>query len=726
MIAAALVALLDWQRAPVMRRVDLGTFDAWQRLSPRAYDPDTPVRIIAIDRRALERFGQWPWPRPVLARVVERLRDAGAAAIGFDVVFAEADRTSPEEIARSLAAAGLDAGAVLEGEAHDAIFARTLAEAPVVLGAIPVFGGGERAPAIKAKPSFLGSDTGDALPAFPGADVNRPELAAAAQGVGSIALTPEDREDGIVRRTPLAVRAGDEIVPSLALEMLRVAQGARGYLIRSSDAGGELGGGAPVVSGVRVGALEIDTGADGAIWVRYAGTQPERTISAAAVLERDLPALAADVEGRLVLIAATAPGLGDIVATPMASTVPGVEVHAEILEQLVTGVPLTRPDWAAGAERAAVLGIGALVALSFLFLGFTAGAVVAAATIVGAPLASFALFRDAGLLLGPAAPVLSGALAWGSAAAADYLGARRERQEIRRQFEHFVAPEVISEIARDPGRHMAPGGEERELTILFSDVRSFSTISSTMTPSELIAWLNGYLTPMAEAIIDEKGTIDKFIGDAIMAFWNAPRRDPDHARQALNGALAMKGAMDALNARFAEEGRAQATFGVGLNTGICSVGRIGARKRLDYTCIGDAVNVASRVEGLTKTYGVTVLMGEDTARQAPDYALVEIDRVEVKGREGTPFDVYALLGGPQDAKLPAFAEARDGYASALTAWRAGAFRDAERLFDAVIERSATSPFDLSGPARTMLARIADAAFEAAPETWDAVFRAQTK
>ena len=715
-VVAAGVSIAGWSNVPLFKRIDFAVFDSYQRLSPRTYDPQSPVRVVAIDRAALERFGQWPWPRPVLAELVKRLQGLGAAAIGFDIVFSEPDRTSPEEIARSLAAATDEAVVgTAKDQTHDMIFSKAIVGAPVVLAVIPTDTKVGGVPALKARASWLGTNARASLNGFGGADVNREVLSAAASGVGSIALTPEGRQDGIVRRVPLVVQRGEMEIPALTMEMLRVAQGARGYLVR-----GVTSPSGPRSTGVKIGAIEIETAADTGVWIRYSGQRAARTLSAATLFSDDGSSLRSEIEGRLVLIGATAPGLGDIKATPMSSTVPGVELHAELLEQILSGESLTRPDVMPGVERVSALAIGLVVALGFLFAGFFGGSAFALSLVGTVSVASFLIFRDQGILLGPTVPVLAGLGAWTAGGLVDYFGARFERREIRRQFEHFVAPDVIAEIAQNPNKHMTPGGEGRDLTILFSDVRSFSTISAGMTPQELIDWLNSYLTPMAEAILEEKGTIDKFIGDAIMAFWNAPRRDPDHARQAMRGALAMAKAMDDLNEKLQQEGRPVAQFGVGLNTGPCSVGRIGARKRLDYTCIGDAVNVASRVEGLTKMYGATILVGEDSAKGAPDFALVEVDRVEVKGREGVPLDIYALIGDETVANSENFQVTKTRWQGALQAYRDRAFDEADVAFSALTDGS------LGGPARLFQQRIAEYRIHPPHENWEATFRAETK
>ncbi len=727
LLVTALISLLTWENASLVRRLDTAVFDAFQRISPRPYDPAIPVRIVAIDRLALERYGQWPWPRPVLAALTERLTNMGARSIGFDMVFSEPDRTSPEEIARSLEGFGIaPARAYVDGRTHDRIFADALQGSPVVLGAILTNEHNDRRPAA-VQPSFLGSDPRGALPMFGGADINRPALAAAAAGIASVTLNPRDREDGIIRRAPLVSQVGDMLVPTLVLDVLRVGEGAPGYLLRGSDGGGEIGRSEIVATGIRVGPHTLMTTHDGAVWIRYSGMRAERTISAATILDgvMDDPFLRRQIDGHFVLIGATTPGLGDIVATPISSNVPGVEVHAEILEQILAGTVLTRPDWATGTERVTAWVVSLLIAGIIVVAAYGWAAIAAVAVLTTIPLLSFFAFNHHGLLLGPTIPIFAALGAWMSAAAVDYLGARRERREIRRQFEHFVAPDVIEEIASDPNRHMSPGGEERDLSILFCDVRQFSKISAALEPGELIEWLNGYLTPMAEAIIEERGTIDKFIGDAIMAFWNAPRRDENHARGALRGALRLVMAAEAMNAGYAARGFPLAKIGVGINTGPCSVGRIGAKSRLDYTCVGDAVNIASRFEGLTKVYGLDICIGEGTARQAHDFALIEIDSVEVLGRSGSALALYAVAGDEAVAASPAFRNAHDTWAEALAAYRAQAFSAARAAF-AEIAESEPDCIDLRYAARTMITRIDDYGMQPLRDDWDAVYRATRK
>ncbi len=728
LLVTALISLLTWQNAPFVRRLDNAAFDAFQRFAPRPYDHTVPVRVVAIDRVALDGYGQWPWPRPVLAALTDRLTAMGAKAIGFDMVFSEADRTSPEEVARSLSRFGIvPAPLYPDGRTHDRIFAESLAKGPTVLGTILTRQHNDRRPIVIANASILGTDPQRALPVFNGADINRPALGQAAAGVASVTLTPRDREDGIIRRVPLLARVGDRIVPTLSLEVLRVGEGETGYLLRGSDANGEIAGLQTVVTGLRMGRHVLKTTADGAMWVRYSGSRPRRMISAAAILDADMDdaVVRKQIDGHFILLGATAPGLGDIVATPMSATVPGIEVHAELLEQILGGTSLARPDWAAGAERLTSWIIGLLIAGIVVLAAYGWAAVFAAVALVALPVLSFFAFNRHGVLIGPTVPIIATVGAWVSAAAVDYLGARRERREIRLQFEHFVAPDVIEEIARDPNRHMSPGGEERDLSVLFCDVRHFSAISAALNPSDLINWLNGYLTPMTEAILEERGTIDKFIGDSIMAFWNAPRRDEAHARGALRGALSLVKAAETMSVGYIAKGFPPARIGVGLNTGPCSVGRIGARSRLDYTCIGDAVNVASRLDGISKIYGLDICIGEETVRRADGFAFIEIDRVEVLGRSGAILDLYTVVGDEDMVATDVFRTAKSDWEGALAAYRARDF-DAARIAFSGIAAQPSPAIDLGHAAMVMLARIGELESKPLAADWDAVYRANHK
>ena len=719
LLVTALTVMVALSAPRWAEQIDYWLFDRFQQAAPRAYDPDGPVRIIDIDSASLARIGQWPWPRTYVAEMVERLTALGAATIAFDLVFAEPDRTSPRRAAASWARFSddppLDLGHLPD---HDTVLAGAIAGAPVVLGTI--LSRAAARPVPKGSLSTLGPPAEPHLPAFPGAEVNLPLLDARATGLASITLT--ERAGGIVRSLPLLTVVDGAALPGLAVEALRVAQAQPGYLVKTVGASGEAGFGAAGIVGLRVGAFEIPTRRDGALWLRYAGHRPARHISAAAILQDDWRALRPQIEGRILIVGASAPGLRDLIATPLSDNELGAAVHAEAVEQIIAQDFLTRPDWARGAEILMLVFGGGLMAVlagagSTLWVSLGALALVAACLAGG-----WIAFAGYSLLLSPFWPLAGGVLAWSAGSAVNYRIADRDKRQVRAQFSQFLAPEVVEEIAEHPDRYLTPGGEDREITILFVDVRRFSTLSRAMSSRELIVYLNDFLTPVSDAIVAQGGMINKYIGDEIMAFWNAPKPREDHRAKALDAILSIRAAVAALNLRHRAAGRPEIAFGAGVNCGICSVGAIGSYRRLDYTCIGDDVNTASRLEGLTKQYGLDACIAESVVAGADGHAVIELDRVEVVGREGTPERIYALFGDRAVAAQDGFRHSRATAADALALYRAGRFAQAAARFDTL---GATTPA-LARYARTMSARASAFAHSPPPEGWDGVYRATVK
>ncbi len=649
-------------------------FDAFQRQAPRVWDPDAPVRVVAIDRESLARYGQWPWPRTYFIALLDRLDALGAAAVAFDVIFAEPDRTAPElvaEAARRFQPGAAPPPRLIEHASHDVLLARRIAASPVVLGALPVDGASARPFAPRAGFAFAGSDPREALRGFAGVEA---PLAILTQNAAGYGLAGIGDGGAVARRGTLFARVDGAIAPALAVEALRVAQGARGHLLRASDASGEgAGGAAPVAVEARIGAVSTPLNPDGSVWIRYAGRQPGRSLPAWRVLEGEPgdPALRAEIEGRIVLVGATAPGLRYVADTPLESGVDGIEIHAELLEQLMSGERLTRPDWAFGAELLAVAAFGALSTALVLRRGPLSGAVL------GAGLATILLggawfaFARGGLLVSPAFPLLAIGAAFVSVTSLNYLASLRQTRAVRAQFERFVAPEVIGALVEDPEMRSEARGALRPLTLMFVDARGFTTLSETMPPDALIDYLNEILGALSDCVLRSGGTVDKFIGDCVMAFWNAPLEVADHEDRSLRALWAIGEAQAALNAGFAARGLPPVRLGAGINTGLCSVGLMGSPRRLDYSCIGDAVNVASRLQDLTKAFGVWCIVGEATVARATGWAALELDRTPIRGRAGTE-RVFTILG-------PA-AVARDPAAEALSAAvaQARAARDAAR------------------------------------------------
>lgn len=629
-------------------------FDSYQRIDPPAYDPASPVRILAVDERSLQALGQWPWPRSRLAEMTAKLAELGPSAIVFDVIFAEPDRVSLENVVDGLPEGALKADLrtrLAAAESNDARFAASLAGVPSVLAATAEEEG--PAPPWPAKAGIVtaGDPPDGFLPRFAAIVLPIPALADAAPGLGATNWLPD--HDQVVRRVPLVLRYRETIVPSLAMEALRVAQGASTYVLRGSNASGTTAFGRQTgLNAIKVGDIEIETGADGSVRPRYTHEAPARYISAADLFAGTVPADA--VRGRIVLVGTPVIGLGDVRATPLDPAVPGVEVQAQVLEQLLAGRLLSRPDWAYGAEIFATV-----LLLSLLAYGIPRMPPALAAALTGAGVAVMAAgtwvaFTRYALLLDPALPSLILVGAYLAGASSLWRSERRAQREVQRAFGKFVSPAVVARIAANP-KLLVLSGETRELSILFSDLRSFSTISEGLTAAEVATFLNAYLTPMTDIVLRHDGTVDKYIGDAIVAFWNAPLDVTDHSRRAVEATLDMRAALARFNAGQVARAEAGAKvvrdvrMGVGLNTGPCSVGNMGSVQRFDYSALGDPMNVAARLEALTKTYGVDALATAAIVERTAGFAWIEIDEVKVKGRSA-PTQLFALFGDEAAAR----------------------------------------------------------------------------
>jgi adenylate cyclase len=632
-------------------------FDRFQRLSPRPYDRDAPVRVVAVDEESLKLLGQWPWPRDKWAELLGKLTKLGAASIAFDVLFAEPDRLSFEKILANVPSKNAQkelAKSLAKTATNDQLFAKAIEGAPVTLGMTLVAKGGADAHLQKAGFVFAGDDPLPFLATFRGVVAPIPILAEPARGLGATNWLPD--RDQIVRRIPLMAADPSGPVPSLALEALRIAQNETTYVIRSSNASGEDAGGAKTgVNAIAVGSIEIATGPHADVRPRYAYSAPGRVISIASLMRDQVDRR--EIEGRIVFIGEVAAGLGDVRATPLEATVPGVEIHSQLVEALLTGQLLSRPDWAPGAEFTTAASLILLLLALSLFATPLLSTLFVVATIVALFYASFRIFEQDGLLLDPFYPSAALGGAYAISAITQWQFERAAKRHVHQAFGKFLSPSVVERLAENPDR-LVLGGETRELTVLFSDLRNFSTLSEGMSAQELTHFMNDYLTPMTDCILDREGTVDKYIGDAIMAFWNAPLDVPDHAQKAVSAALAMREAMISFNALRKEKARSagvsyrQAAMGIGVNLGACSVGNMGSIRRFDYSVLGDAVNLASRLEGASKILKVDILVSGDVRQAATDFAWLDLGEIVVVGRE-TPTAVATVAG---DASFAASAE----------------------------------------------------------------------
>ncbi|MCT8972386.1 CHASE2 domain-containing protein [Microbaculum marinisediminis] len=711
-------------------RLRLLAFDVFQRLAPRPVDPAFPVRIVDIDQASLSAYGRWPWPRELVARLVVRLEQLGAVVIAFDFAFPDPE---PDPLAALYTALEdrPEARTLLDQlpkpRSGDDAFAAAIGEGSVVLGAIGRADAGPEIPPAPTSFALLGSDPSRHVPTFRTATLNTPVLNDAAAGIGSLNWFPES--DQIVRKVPLVVRFGDALYPSLVSETLRLAEGADTIAIRSSTAGGEGSSVESGITSVRIGNHRIPTEESGQMWLAFSPHRTERYISAASVLDGTVKP--EDIAGRIVVIGTSAPGLFDLRATPLDAVLPGVEVHAQALEQLLQGRLMLRPDYSTGLEIAyTAVGSIALAAMIY-YLGAFTGALAGALAVIIVLTVSWVGYLRFGILLDPMMPWVVLTVVYGFATVFFYFQTERERNRVRQAFSHYIAPSLVERLAEHP-EQLTLGGETRELTVLFSDVRGFTGIAEGYrdNPPALIALMNRLLTPLTNAITERSGTIDKYIGDAIMAFWNAPLDDPHHSRRACEASLEMIDRLRTLNAarrsEAAEQGAdgavAELRLGIGIATGVAIVGNMGSDMRFDYSALGDAVNLASRLENLTAYYGVTTLVSDAACqRGAADMTVLEIDTVRVKGREH-PERIWTILGGSELQVDSSLRSVMEQFSAALAAYRRQDWAGAQQQF-ASLSRAA-APYGLSDLADLFAERCVYFARTPPPADWDGVWQAQ--
>ncbi len=699
-------------------------FDTLQALRPRAYEP-VPVRVVDIDDETLARLGQWPWPRTLVARLVRRLQELGASAIAFDAVFAEPDRTSPARILSLWP----DTPELqdLKGRTrrlpdHDQILARAIAEARVVTGFVLTGEPNEVFPLSKASFAFAGDGPLAYLDGYPGAVANLPAIERAASGNGGFGFLPE--RDGIIRRAPLLFRRGEALLPALAPEALRVAQGASGYSVKSSGASGETSFGAHTgISRVKIGSYVAPTDAKGRLWLYYTGSAPERTLPAWKVFERGFDR--GRLEGAIAFVGTSAAGLKDLRATPLNPAAAGVEVHANVAEQILLGSFLRRPDWALGAEvlYMLLLGLGLLILLPRLGAAWCAPLALAG---IGTALAlSWHAFASWSYLLDPVFPCLAVLLVYMSSSLISYLKTEAEKRHVKGAFGRYMSPVLVEQLARHPEK-LRLGGEFRSMTFHFCDIQGFTTISEFYDPQGLTRFLNRFLTPMTDILLKHKATIDKYIGDCIMAYWNAPLDDPEHAQNACLAVLEMHERLGGLNEEWRREAEAAGRkyhpirLRTGLNTGDCIVGNMGSDQRFDYSVLGDDVNLASRLEGANKFFGTFIMASEATYGLARGVVEArELGRVRVVGK-AVPIKVYNLLARR--------GELSEEWKLALPFYEKGLEHYYKRDFEQAILcfKEALKIFPEDGPSDLYLKTSQDYAAIPPAEDWEGVFNLSAK
>ncbi len=697
------------------------TFDLLQTLWPRAQTAH-PVVIVDIDEDSLKAIGQWPWPRTTIADLVTRITQLGALIIGFDVIFAEPDRMSPAIAEQSFRGIDADTRAKLDSlPSNDQVLADAIKQSRVVVGqagtAIPTPKSPAEA-ALQTGFAVRGPDPSPYLVTFPGLLRNVLPIEEAAAGRGLFSINPES--DGIVRRVPVIMEAQGGLVPSLTMEMLRVVSHSSAILVRVNDAG---------VQSVAVPGLEVPTDRNGQFWVHFNRHDQARFVSAKDVLQGNVPP--DRFRGRLVLIGTSAIGLLDLKTTPVEAAMPGVEVHAEILESVLTKSLLVQPNYAIGAELVLAVLLGLVIIAVAPMLSATVVVLLGAALIAGLVGLSLYLFVEHNLLIDFTYPLISSWLIYLVLTFVNLFREQKQRRQIRSAFGFYLSPHMVEQLARSPDK-LKLGGEERRMTILFSDVRGFTTISEHYKddPQGLTSLMNRFLTPLTNAIIERKGTIDKYIGDAIMAFWNAPIDDDDQEANACDAALEMQARAAALNVELEQEAKTNGgkymplRIGIGLNTGPCVVGNMGSDFRFNYSVLGDTVNFASRLEARTKDYRLPLVVGSRTAEGARQkFATMEIDLIQVKGKT-QPEAVFAVLGRIEVERDPRCGELRELNAQMLGRFRKQEWDAALSLIDRC--RKIAGGFEAAGLYDMYMERIETYRADPPGPDWDGVYEAETK
>jgi len=657
-----------WYRLPLIDRLEAITYDARLNFTMPG-TVDERIVIVDIDEKSLRTReeggeGRWPWPRNRMALMIDNLFDKyGVAIVGFDVVFAEPDESSGLNVLRELARTQLkdderfqSALTRLEPQlAYDRMFADRIRQRPVVLGYY--FSPENRAAISGVLPSPVlppGTFAGKNIPFYTahGYGANLGELVKAAAGAGH--FNPMVDADGVSRRVPMLAEYKGAYYEPLSLAVVRVLLGISdavktgsqsvvlpkvvpGYPAEAIWSRGYQG-----LEWLQIGPIRVPVDDKVAALVPYRGKQGSfKYVSAADVIQGKLDV--GELKGKIVLVGTTAPGLFDLRSTPVASVYPGVEIHANLIGGMLDQTIKQKPPYVLGAEIVLLLLTGVAMTLLLPLLTPVQQGLATAGVFIATLALNLSVFHHGHLVLPLASGLMLILVLFTFSMAYGFFVEARGKRQITGLFGQYVPPALVDEMAKNP-EHFSMEGESREMTVLFSDVRGFTTISEGLEPKELSNLMNEFLTPLTQVIYDNRGTIDKYMGDAIMAFWGAPLPEKDHARLGIRAALEMHRKLAELQPRFKERNWPEIRIGVGLNSGRMSVGNMGSRIRLAYTVMGDAVNLASRLEGITKEYGAAIIVGENTRDlTAHDFVYREIDRVRVKGKL-EPVAIYEPLG----------------------------------------------------------------------------------
>ena len=723
-----LVALsLFFTDAPFIRFMELKALDL-RMVSRGALPAGDETVIVAIDEKSLSELGRWPWPRTTIARLIDTLQGYGARAVGFDIVFAEPDANSSLQTVAELSQEVRDAGVedkrvfgLLEKQWKladtDAALAGAIEKAKnVTLGYffhisqqdVAHLDDGQ----ISASAASIANSRFQMIRAEPGASEaplihahapqpSLPLFVAVAENSGYFNAFPDS--DGVIRWSPLAIKFRDNYYYSLPLALL--VQYLDWPMIALNLA--EYG-----AAGVQLGDRQIPTDEMGRMLVNYLGpgkTFPHYGVSD--ILNGRIPP--ETFKGKIVLVGATATGIYDLRVTPFSAVYPGVEIHATVIDNILHGDFLVHSGWTKFLDICTIVLVGLIMGFAIPRMKAVSG-VLLSLILVGAYVAvNTGIFITTNVWMNLIYPVLTMVTIYLGITVYRYVTEEREKKKIRGAFQYYLTPSVVNEILKDPSK-LKLGGDKKHLSVLFSDIRGFTTIAEKLSPEDLVSLLNEYLTAMTDIVFKYDGLLDKYIGDAVMAVFGAPLDQPDHALRAGRTALEMMTELHRLQAKWAQEGRPEVDIGVGINTGDMVVGNMGSLMRFDYTVMGDAVNLASRLEGTNKEYGTNIIISEFHYEETKEtFYCRELDAVRVKGKK-RPVRIYELLGEKQDADR--FRPFVEPFEAGLEHYRQGRWDEAIAAFKEVL---ALRPADY--PARLYIERC-ETLKEHPPEgEWDGVF-----
>lgn len=690
------------------------SFDTFQRILPRNVYAEDPVVIIDIDDSSLSRIGQWPWSRNQLAQLTNQAYSA--AALGFDVVFAEPDRTNPQNLIASY-----PENAVLKKELNalpnnDNLFAQAIENHGTVVLGQALNNKNKSLTPLKNKFGLViqGDDPKLFIRNYLSAQRNINSLDNAAAGIGSMSI---GNDDSVVRLLPTFERVDDQLVPSLAMEITRVAVGASTYQIKSSNASSEEAYGANTgINNVKLGPLTIPTTPEGNAWVYFGPTENITTVSAADVISGIIPPEFFD--GKIALVGTSASGLLDLRSTPTEKNIPGVTIIAQFIQQIFANEFLQRPDWLFGAEFLAGLILAISITLGIQALGPIGGLSVLTVGSSGIVGTSYYFFKSKLFLVDPISPLIIALSVYVAVTFFNFLFTELERSRVRGAFSQYLSPEMVNRLA-ESSESLVLGGEKKEMTFLFSDIRGFTKISEQYkdNPEALTQLINQLLTVLSNAILDHGGTIDKYMGDCIMAFWNAPTDQENHRQLAIDSAHAMHEALSEFNNESKGNIDFKLEIGIGINSGECIVGNMGSDKRFDYTVLGDAVNLASRLESQSSNYGLNMIMGENSYVDDADYQVIEIDKIAVKGKT-TAQTIFTSF----PAEISFDNSVLDDHHEFLKEYRAQNWNAANALIDKLV----SSPNELGLYYSHMKSRIKNYMVNPPSADWEGVYVATNK